>query len=108
MGLLGLFSILNLPLAEGINASNLWPLLYMGVFVSGLGFFFYFSGMGLTSASMGSIVFFIKPALAPVLSWLIIGESLSAELLIGIVFIAAGSLCMYKMPSETEHRLNPN
>ena len=100
-GLLVLFVILKIPLLSGISPANLWPLLYMGVFVSGLGFFFYFQGMGYTSASMGSAVFFIKPALASILAVSLIGETLGPELLAGIVLIVAASVCLYKRPSRS-------
>ncbi|NLK52440.1 MAG: EamA family transporter [Syntrophomonadaceae bacterium] len=94
LGLFPLFFVLNIPLVTGIGAANLGALLYLGVFVSGMGFFFYFQGMGLTSASKGSIVFFIKPALATVLSGFFLGEPLSANLIIGIILIGVGSICL--------------
>lgn len=94
IGLLLLLYILKIPLVSGLGPSNLLHMLYLGIFVSGLGFLFYFQGMGFTSASMGSLVFFIKPALATLLSSILIHEQLSRELLLGIILIIAGSICM--------------
>jgi drug/metabolite transporter (DMT)-like permease len=91
----------KLPLLAGLGPANIWPLLYLGVVVSGLGFFFYFQGMGLTSASMGSAVFFIKPALASLLAWIMLSEHIGVSLLAGIVLIVAGSVCMYQKPAAT-------
>ncbi|NPV89288.1 MAG: EamA family transporter [Firmicutes bacterium] len=99
LALLLLFPLFRAPLAAGITPASLWPLLYLGIVGSGLGFFFYFQGMRLTSASMGSVVFFVKPALAALLAWLLLGEQIGVHLLLGIVLIVAGSVCMYLRPA---------
>jgi len=96
LALLPLFLVFRIPVLAGIGADNIWQLLYLGIFVSGLGFFFYFAGMGLTSAGTGSVVFFIKPALAAYLAHLVLGEALSSSLLLGTALIILGSLCFFR------------
>ena len=45
------------------------------------------------TASVVSLVYFFKPALAPVLAWMVHGEIIAPNMLLGIVLIVAGSLC---------------
>lgn len=86
---LGTFS--NIPIFQGISWGTLPILIYLGVFVTGLGFSFYFLAMEETSASTASMVFFIKPALAPVFALFILGEAITPNVLWGIALILAGS-----------------
>lgn len=81
----------NIPLIAGIQLSNIPSIIYIGIFVTGLGYTFYFLAMEETSATTASIVFFIKPALAPVLALLIISETIAPNTLLGIVLIIIGS-----------------
>ena len=51
--------IRGIPVFAGLDGRNIWPLLYLGVFCSGLTFVSYYKGMSLTSTNVGSIVFFL-------------------------------------------------
>nr|WP_281253733.1 DMT family transporter [Sporomusa silvacetica] len=73
--------LVDIPIISGINYSNIAVLIYLGVVVSGLGFLFYFMAMEKSSASVASIVFFIKPALAPLFCLLILRKLLLRTLL---------------------------
>ena len=55
----------------------------------------YFEAMKHTSAITTSMVFFIKPAIAPVLSFIILKESLATNTIMGVVFIILGSFVMF-------------
>ncbi|MCL1632151.1 DMT family transporter [Sporolactobacillus sp. CPB3-1] len=88
---IGLSDFANIPVLQGISWNTVPTLIYLGVFVTGLGFSFYFLAMEATSASTASLVFFIKPALAPVLALLILGEALTFNVLSGIALILVGS-----------------
>lgn len=90
---LGVFA--NTPIFAGITADLLPSLLYIGVGVTGLGFAFYFMAMEATSAITTSLVFFIKPALAPVLAFLILQEPLTSTKIAGIVLILIGSMITF-------------
>jgi Permeases of the drug/metabolite transporter (DMT) superfamily len=87
----GLSLLSNIPIIYGINQNNIFTLMYMGIVVTGLGYLFYFYAMEETSATTSSIVFFIKPALAPILSLMILHESISNNTIVGILFILMGS-----------------
>lgn len=102
---LSLFS--NIPIVYGVNSSNILVLIYLGVVVTGLGYLLYFFAMDETSASTASIVFFIKPALAPILSLIILKESISFNILLGIMFILAGSYIIFTNGSSRENKKIP-
>lgn len=94
--------LVDIPIISGINYSNIAVLIYLGVVVSGLGFLFYFMAMEKSSASVASIVFFIKPALAPLFCLLILQETLTTYTIIGIILILAGAYIM--MLGNNDHK----
>lgn len=88
---LGLSILSNIPIISGVNMENILVIIYLGVVVTGLGYLFYFLAMDETSATTASVVFFIKPALAPVLSLIILQENIPFNTMLGILFILIGS-----------------
>jgi drug/metabolite transporter (DMT)-like permease len=103
----GLGSFANIPVLAGINLHTLPGLLYIGVFVTGLGYAFYFMAMETTSAATASLVFYIKPVLAPLMALAILGEPITLTMVIGIAFIIAGSLISL-VPGLRRTALKPN
>lgn len=89
--LMGLTDFANIPFVKGITLDSIPSLIYLGVFVTGLGYSFYFIAMDETSASTASIAFFIKPALAPIMAAFILGDALHENTIVGIAFIVIGS-----------------
>jgi drug/metabolite transporter (DMT)-like permease len=92
----------NIPLVDGINGGTIGPLVYMGVVVSGLGFMLYFLAMEKTSAATGAVVFFIKPALAPIFAFLVLGEAITASTMAGIVLITISTYIAFAGKKSTE------
>ena len=86
--------LIGKPIVSGISLTNILPLLYLGIFASGIGYLSYFTAMKYTSAITASTVFFIKPALASILSFFILGEHLSFIAIIGIGLIIVASVIM--------------
>jgi drug/metabolite transporter (DMT)-like permease len=87
----GLSAFAAIPIFRGFSLSGLPGFLYIAVFVTGLGYAFHFLGIDTMGATKGSFVFFIKPALAPLLALAILGEALSPAMVGGILLILAGS-----------------
>lgn len=92
--LLVILLFLKIPIIQGVEKSNVIQILYMGIFVTGLGYLFYFLSMEKVSATMTSVVFFIKPALAPILAFIILGERIKFSAMVGIACILIGSYIM--------------
>lgn len=88
----GLSIFAYVPVLSGIDLYSLLGLFYIGVFVTGLGYCFYFMAMEATSAATVSLIFYIKPALATLLAYLTLQEPITLNKSIGILLIAIGSL----------------
>lgn len=89
---MGLGSFANIPMFAGLTLSNLPCVLYVSLGVAGVGFCAYFLAMEYLSASEASLVYFFKPALAPFLAWLVHGEFIPVNMVVGIVCILIGAL----------------
>ena len=99
LGSLVLFIIIlamKQPIIAGISMSNIWILTYISVIITGLGYLLYFLAMENSNASIASITFFIKPALAPILALIILNESIASNTIIGIIFILLGSYVAFR------------
>ncbi|MCK9169953.1 MAG: DMT family transporter [Treponema sp.] len=99
----GLSAFAQIPLCTGYTPAVLPVFLYICIAVTGGGFASYFMAMEYTSPSLASLVFFIKPVLAPVLALFILHETIAPAMLFGIAVIAAGSLVSF-IPAIIEQR----
>src|SRR5699024_10270497 len=82
----------NIPYFQGISLQTLPLILYISVLVTGVAFGLYFLSMDKVGILQASLIFLVKPALAPVLSLLILGEAMTAITIFDIVVILLGSL----------------
>ncbi len=80
------------PIISGITLENLSLVLYLGVFVTGVGYYCFVKAIQLSSPSTASIAFFIKPILAIVLAFVILGETITINKIIGVSLVVVGSL----------------
>lgn len=87
---LGLFA--RIPLFSGYTPQDIAVVLYICVGVTGAGFACYFLAMEATSTSLASLVFFFKPALAPLFALGLLHEAISLNMFVGIIIMLAGSL----------------
>ncbi len=83
--------ILDKPVVRGIQADNFAVVLYVSIAVTGLGYLYYFLAMELSNATMASLVFFVKPGIAPVIAVIVLHEVITLNVLIGILLIFIGS-----------------
>lgn len=88
--LVGLW-IAKKPVVSGITLDNLLLVLYISIIVTGVGYLCYFMAMEKSSAAYASLVFFVKPAVAPVFAIIILKETITINVVIGIGFILIGS-----------------
>ncbi|MDR0854729.1 MAG: DMT family transporter [Clostridiales Family XIII bacterium] len=82
--------ILNKPILTGV-LENLPVLLYASIAATGLGYLFYFYAIKLSDASTGSIVFFFKPVIAPIVAVIVLHEAITYNMFVGIALILAAS-----------------
>jgi len=79
------------PIVAGITTDNILMVLYVGVMITGCGYIFYFKAMEASDAATASIVFFLKPVVAPVIAVIALREAIHLNGIIGIVLILVGS-----------------
>lgn len=106
-GLLSQFS--RIPVLQNVTLTHFWLLFFIGVCVTGGGFAFYFLAMERSDVSTASLVFFIKPGLAPILAAMILGEHITGETIVGIVIILIGSVITFmgnRVKARESHLLN--
>lgn len=89
--LLILTGFMGRPTFGGISMANILPLIYVGVVVTGMGYLFYFKAIELGSAAKGSVVFFLKPMMAPVIALVVVKEPILWNTVAGVVVMAIGS-----------------
>ena len=82
----------NMPFFTGYTSGNILNVLYICVFVTAGGYACYFMGMEATSAMQGSLVFFFKPVLAPILAMIVLGESIPWNMWFGIAIMLVASV----------------
>ena len=87
----GLPLFASIPFLQGYTSGNFLTVLYICIFVTGGGYACYFMGMERTSPMQGSLVFFFKPILAPLLAMFLLGEHISLNMWFGIGLILVAS-----------------
>lgn len=101
-----LMFLLNKPIISGISWENLPVLFYVGIMVTGLGYLCYFMAMEYGDAATASIVFFIKPGLAPIIAVLILREVINLNGFLGIILVFAGSYINLREQKAIKTRKN--
>ncbi|MCH4010011.1 DMT family transporter [Companilactobacillus sp.] len=81
----------NIPFFQGITWSTLPLILYISVLVTGAAFGLYFVAMDEVGVVQASLIFLVKPALAPILALGVLGEAIVPRTIVGIVIILLGS-----------------
>jgi len=100
----GIFLLPLAVLSEGLPVAAYgmidWGgILYLALVGTALAYFLYIYGMGHVEAGWGSMSFFLKPFLAAVFAWFLLGEALSLPMLIGGGFIL-GSMAVGLIPAR--------
>ncbi|MDR0876052.1 MAG: DMT family transporter [Clostridiales Family XIII bacterium] len=88
--LLPILLILGKPIVQGVSA-NLPLILYVSFVVTGAGYLLYFLIIRRSGAVSASVVFFLKPVLAPIIAVIILREQITWNILAGIAFILIAS-----------------
>lgn len=87
----GLDVFASIPIIQGIQADNLLILLYISVFVTGLGFASHLFAVETNPVAVSSLVFFVKPVLSPIMAAIFLGDIVYKHEIFGILVIAVAS-----------------
>jgi len=103
--LLAMILIQQRPILSGINTVPIvLTLLYMGIFIKGISYIFYFGALQEEGAVKTSMTFLIKPALATILAAIILHEAIQLNMVIGIILIIAASSISFYMGWKAEKK----
>jgi len=105
-GHIGLSLFSNVPLIQGINLQTLPYFLFICIVNSAAGYVCHMMAIEKTSATTASLIFFFKPIIAPIIALAVLGEAITPNMIFGIAFFLAGSLCglVPKMLKERRER----
>ena len=88
---LGLSLCAEVPLLSTLTSASLPWLLYLGAVNTGLGFVLHMLAMEKTSAQTASLIFFLKPMLAPLFALAFLREEIRLNMRLGILCFLIGS-----------------
>ncbi len=94
------------PILSGIGTEHLLVVLYIGVLVTGVGYYFYFEAIHACGPSNASIVFFLKPMFAPIIALLVLHEDLTWNMILGIALLLTGSMINIRAAKKREAEKN--
>ena len=83
--IIGLISGQDLSLSS--NILNNLSVLYLGIFVTCIGYVLFFTGLSKIRTSVGSSFFLLKPVFASILAYVILHETLTITQMIGILVV---------------------
>lgn len=85
-----------------IDSDVIIKLVYLSVFVSGLAYLAYFKGLSILGATNGSLVFFLKPALASFIAVWFLSEQMSPYLILGTALIILGVIIVIRFGNHVK------
>ena len=88
---LGLDIFVNVPLFSGIPVSALPALAYICAINSAAGYVCHMTALEKTSAQEASLIFFLKPMIAPLFAFIFLHEEITGNMLLGILCFLLGS-----------------
>lgn len=88
--LLIIMLVRGMPIIDGFQ-ENIGVILYLGIFITGGGYLFYFLAIKYSNVTTGSIVFFLKPVIAPIFAVIILSEKITWNMYLGIAIILVAS-----------------
>jgi drug/metabolite transporter (DMT)-like permease len=88
----GLDLFAKVPFFQGITRESLPYFLFVGIVNTAAGYVFHMMAIEKTSATYGSLVFFFKPILAPIVALVVLGEPITPTIAAGIAMFLVGSL----------------
>ncbi len=88
----------------GLNSTfNISVMLYLGVAITGIGYWSFFRAMEKSSATAASTVFFIKPILTPFATFIINGIAPEPKVFVALTLVVAGSVLTASSPKGREN-----
>lgn len=93
----GALAVLPILLIQGVHPFQfelqpIWgQMLYMCIGNTGIVFYLYFKALESLDTSVGAMSFLLKPFIASIIAAIFLGEAISFQLVIGILFVSFGT-----------------
>ncbi|MBQ9921077.1 MAG: EamA family transporter, partial [Clostridia bacterium] len=81
----------GIEVTGGITANNVFPLMYVAVVVSGIGYWAYFAAMRIGGAQTAAIAFLIKPIITPFATFFVNGIKPDSSIIIAVILVVVGA-----------------
>lgn len=81
---------------KNFDLGSILTILYLGVFVSGLGYFTFFKTLQKYSAVSSSYIFLLKPSIATILAIILLGERVGLNFWVGMLMIVSGGIMILR------------
>jgi len=81
----------GIEVTGGITANNVFPLMYVAVVVSGIGYWAYFAAMRIGGAQTAAIAFLIKPIITPFATFFVNGIKPDSSTIIAVILVVVGA-----------------
>ena len=98
--------ILNKPVFAGVEDVSLPVFLYICIVATGVGYFFFYKSLEVGGAFAAAIVFFMKPIFAPIVAILVLRETITSNVLCGIVLILIASAISLNLVGKIREKRN--
>jgi drug/metabolite transporter (DMT)-like permease len=82
---------MDIPLFPDVSRAP-FAFLWMSVMVTGAAYVFLFQGLSKLPAAAGSLLYFVKPPIASLFAWVMLGEHLPAATILAMIIILLGVL----------------
>ncbi len=82
--------IFDLEMGFAVTGSNLLSLAYLGIVITGIGYFMYFEGLKDITTAKGAMFFYLKPVIAGILAFFILDETLTLFQVLGFIVVLIG------------------
>ncbi len=103
LALLIVLLVMRENVIAGLNSPfNISIVLYLGIAITGIGYWSFFRAMERSSATAASTVFFIKPILTPFVTFVINGIAPEPKVFVALALVVAGSLLTASSPKGRE------
>lgn len=96
--------VMGIEVGQYLPGKTLLPLIYLGIVVTGIGFWDYFNILRLSTAFHASLVFFLKIILIPFTVWIINGLPPEASIFVAMALVLVGSVIATVQPVATHPR----
>jgi drug/metabolite transporter (DMT)-like permease len=98
--------VMGRPIIAGVS-ENLPIVIYTGIVVCGIGYLTYFYAVKFSNATTASIIFLLKPVIAPIIAVIVLHEQITWNMFVGIALILVATIVRTFTPATLRKKDSP-